>query len=141
MVPARLLITRLGRREAFAHETPHTCVDDSGQLGTAQLPRGFYRLRDGRVVGNARQLDLEKSDREQCVDDTVAPLQRPVEQPLCPVLQLPMMSQDAVAQIAQQRTLTRRQTGLVFADKGVERLAAVNDAVDKLCSDGPGPDS
>ena len=93
MIMPSLVTARPGVRHFLATEAAKNRVQQARVLGPPQQSRRFHGLGYRGMVRNARIGKLEQADQQQCADNAIAFLQRPIEQRIGPLLQTPVISQ------------------------------------------------
>ncbi len=126
MIEARFLILGFCPSQILPNEIAQHRVDEPGIFGTAQDSRRLDGYRYRGMIRYARIAQLIKTDREQRLDDTVACLQRTVEQLADVCTETKVVTQCPVAQHLDQWLVGEIYTPAVLGKRAVQR-SAIND--------------
>jgi hypothetical protein len=120
MVPVRLFIARIGRREPPPHEASQARVDESGKLWSPQLTRSFNGFGNDCVIRDAHFGQLIEPYTQQCVDYAISLSEGLADKLIDPVLHLPMVPEASEAEHAQQRAVVQRNALLILRNAGIQ---------------------
>ncbi len=135
MVVTRCIAPRFRVRKSFSTKTAEYRIQQAGVFVPPEYTSGFDGLLYRRMILYARIRQLEQAHSDQCIDDTVALLQRPVEQFVDPFLDVPVMPQRAKTKHAQQRAIIACNPGLGRGERHIERTTLAHNVVNRLCGD------